>query len=139
VPQHIVKTGEIGAPVEKVYQVVADVTKYPEFLPGVMQVRRLEDEIVEMTVGLGPIVVTWKSKAVFKPYESIVIDLVEGPFRQMDVRWEFTPDGGKTQVKYTTDFELRLRVPGISRIAAQAIEANTDATMKAFRERVLSL
>ena len=137
--QQIVKSGEIDAPVDKVYQVVADVTKYPEFLPGVIKVTRLEGDIVEMTVGLGPIDVTWKSKAVFTPYESIVIDLVEGPFRQMDVRWEFTPRGDKTHVRYTTDFQLRLRVPGISRIAAQAIKANTDATMNAFRQRILSL
>ena len=138
VPRHIEKIGEIDAPVEKVYQVVADVLKYPEFLPGVIKVARLEGDIVEMTVRLGPIDVSWKSKAVFKPYESIIIDLVEGPFRQMDVRWEFTPQGEKTVVKYVTDFQLYLRVPGVSRIAAKAIEANTDATMKAFRRRVLS-
>ena len=110
--------------------------KYPEFLPGVKGCATRGD-IVEMTVSLGPIDVSWKSKAVFNPYESIVIDLVEGPFRQMDVRWEFTSQGDKTQVKYVTDFELNLRVPGISRIAARAIAANTDATLKAFRRRVL--
>jgi ribosome-associated toxin RatA of RatAB toxin-antitoxin module len=138
VSQHIEKTGEIDAPVAKVYQVVADVERYPEFLPGVIKVVR-EADIVEMTVSLGPIDVTWKSKAVFRPNESIVIDLVEGPFRQMDVKWEFTPKGDKTKVKYTTDFQLHLRVPGIRRIAARAIEANADATMVAFRQRVLSL
>ena len=92
-----------------------------------------------MTVSLGLIDVSWKSKATFQPYESIVIDLVEGPFRQMDVRWEFTPQGEKTGVKYITEFELLLFVPGMNRVAARAIAANTDATMRAFRRRVLSL
>jgi coenzyme Q-binding protein COQ10 len=137
--QHIEKTGEIDAPVETVYQVVADVEKYPEFLPGVKRVVRLEDGGVEMTVGLGPIDVTWISKARFKPNESIDIDLIRGPFRQMDVRWEFKSQGATTSVKYTTDFELRLPVPGIRRIAALAIEANTDATLDAFRRRVRAL
>lgn len=137
--RHIEKTGEIDAPVAKVYQVVADVEKYPEFLPGVSKVVRLAGDIVEMTVSLGPIEVSWKSKAIFDPYESIVIDLVEGPFRQMDVKWEFTPQGDKTRVRYATDFELNLRVPGLSRIVAKAIAANTDATMRAFRRRVLAL
>jgi len=138
VPRHIEKTGEIDASVERVYQVVADVEEYPEFLPGVKRVARLEGDLVEMTVGLGPIDVTWTSKASLTPFESIVIDLVEGPFRQMDVRWEFTPHGDRTKVKYTTVFELGLLMPGIGRIVSRAIEANTDATMTAFRRRVLS-
>jgi coenzyme Q-binding protein COQ10 len=139
VSRHIEKTGEIDAPAAKVYQVVADVEKYPEFLPGVTKVARLEGDVVEMTVSLGPIDVSWTSKAAFEPHTSIVIELVEGPFRQMDVRWEFTPQGDKTKVKYVTDYELRLPLPGINRIAARAIEANASATMSAFRRRVLSL
>ena len=138
VAQQIRKSGEIDAPVETVYHVVADVESYPEFLPGVKRVARLEGDFVEMTVGLGPIDVTWTSKARMTPYESIVIDLVEGPFRQMDVRWEFRSREDKTWVKYTTDFALRLSVPGIRRIATLAIKANTDATLDAFRRRVRS-
>jgi coenzyme Q-binding protein COQ10 len=139
VPRHIEKTGEIDASVERVYRVVADVEKYPEFLPGVKRVARLEGDLVEMTVGLGPIDVTWTSRASLTPFESIVIDLVEGPFRQMDVRWEFTPQGDRTRVKYTTDFQLRLPMPGMGRIVSRAIEANTDATIRAFWRRVLAL
>jgi ribosome-associated toxin RatA of RatAB toxin-antitoxin module len=139
VSRRIEKTGEIDAPVETVYQVVADVERYPEFLPGVKRVARLEGDWVEMTVGLGPIDVTWTSKASLTPYESIVIDLVEGPFRQMDVRWEFVPQGKGTRIKYTTDYELRLSLPGMGRIVSRAIEANTEATMRAFRRRIFSL
>jgi ribosome-associated toxin RatA of RatAB toxin-antitoxin module len=115
------------------------VERYPEFLPGVQKVARFGGNVVEMTVGLGPIDVTWTSKATLTPYESIVIELVEGPFRQMDVRWEFSPRGDGSWVRYTTDFALRLPVPGIRRIAALAIRANTDATLEAFRRRVDSL
>jgi ribosome-associated toxin RatA of RatAB toxin-antitoxin module len=125
--------------VETVYQVVADVERYPEFLPGVQEVVRREANVVEMTVRLGPIDVTWTSTATLTPHESIVIELVEGPFRQMDVRWEFRPQGDGTWVKYTTDFALRLPVPGIRRIAAMAIRANTETTLRAFRQRVHSL
>ena len=137
-PQRIEKTGVIDAPLEKVYQVVADVIRYPEFLPGVQEVTQ-DGDLFEMTVSLGPIEVTWTSRAVFEPYESIETRLVEGPFRHMDVRWEFIPHGDQTQVRYTTDFELYLRLPGIGRIVAKAIEVNTESTMQAFRRRVHSL
>jgi ribosome-associated toxin RatA of RatAB toxin-antitoxin module len=115
------------------------VERYPEFLPGVQEVVRLQGNVVKMTVGLGPIDVTWTSKAALTPHESIAIELVEGPFRQMDVRWEFRPQGDGTWVRYTTDFALRLPVPGIRRIAAMAIRANTDVTLRAFRQRIHSL
>ena len=65
--QHIERAGLIDAPTEKVYQVVSDVTRYPEFLPGVKKVELFEGDIVEMTVRLGPIDVAWKSKAAFEP------------------------------------------------------------------------
>ena len=137
-PRRIEKTGVIDAPVQKVYQVVADVTRYPEFLPGVQEVTQ-EGDLFEMVVSLGPIEVAWTSRAVFRPHESIATHLVEGPFRQMDVRWEFTPRDGQTEVRYTTEFELHLRLPGIGRIVSKAIEANTESTMRAFRRRVRSL
>ena len=136
--QRIEKVSEIDASVETVYRVVADVTKYPEFLPGVASVKQ-QGDIVEMTVNLGPIYVTWKSRATLEPNAWIEIDLVEGPFKRMDVRWEFTPRGGATEVRYVTHFELNLRVPGISRVVARAIKANTESTIRAFRKRILSL
>jgi ribosome-associated toxin RatA of RatAB toxin-antitoxin module len=137
--QHVEKSGEIQAPLAQVYGVVADVVRYPEFLPGVQDVVRLDADFVRMTVRLGPLDVSWTSRATLRPNESIFIELVEGPFRQMDVTWEFTPQGDKTWIKYATDFELSLSLPGIRRIAARAIEANADATMEAFRRRILSL
>ena len=109
--QHIEKTGEIEAPVETVYRVVADVESYPEFLPGVKRVARLEGDVVEMTVGLGPIDVTWTSKARMTPYESIVIDLVEGPFRQLAGEWSFEPLGAAgSKVTLSLGFEFSNRL-----------------------------
>ena len=135
---HIARTGTINAPVEQVYRVVADVASYPEFVPGVIAVRKEGDE-VEMTVNLGPIEISWISKAVFQPNESIAIELVKGPFRRMDVRWEFTPQDEGTGIVYTTDYELSRWMPGLRTIVAVAIAVNADATIEAFRQRVLPL
>ena len=90
-------TGEIDAPLALVYQVVAEVAADPEFLPGVQSVTQVGDAI-EMTVRLGPIDVSWTSRATFRPHVSIVIQLVDGPFEQMDVRWTFVAKEGKTEV-----------------------------------------
>jgi len=136
--QHVEFTGEIDAPLEFVYQVVADVTRYPEFLPDVQAVTQ-EGDVVRMTVRLGLMDVSWRSRATFTPHESIHIELVDGPFQEMDVHWAFAHQEGKTHVTYTTDFALLLPIPGVNRIASRAIAANAKATMHAFLRRVQAL
>jgi ribosome-associated toxin RatA of RatAB toxin-antitoxin module len=135
VSHRIEATGDIDAPQQLVYQVVADVARYPEFVPGVKEVTQ-EGDTVRMTVRMGPIDVSWTSRAVFEPYTSIDITLVDGPFEQMDVRWEFVAREDVTEVTNITDYELILPIPGIEGMAARAIEANAGATIRAFRQRI---
>ena len=132
---HVEKSGEVEFPVEKIYNVVADVSKYPEFLPGIKKVE-VNGDLVTMTVNMGPATVSWTSKATYEPNKSISFKLVEGPFKQMDGRWEFGVDGNKTKIKYLTDFELTLSIPGINEIAAKAIEANSNSIIEAFKKRL---
>ncbi len=132
---HVEKSGEVEFPVEKIYQTVADVEKYPEFLPGIKKVE-VNGDLVKMTVNMGPATVSWTSKATYDPNKSISFKLVEGPFKQLDGKWEFEPNGKMTKIKYMTDFELTLPIPGINEIAAKAIEANTNAILEAFKKRL---
>ncbi|MBI5934809.1 MAG: SRPBCC family protein [Chloroflexi bacterium] len=132
---HVEKSGEVEFPVEKIYQTVADVEKYPEFLPGIKSVE-VNGELVKMTVNMGPATVSWTSKAAYEPNKSISFNLVEGPFKRLDGKWEFTAEGSKTKIKYSTDFELTLPIPGINEIAAKAIESNTNAILEAFKRRL---
>ena len=131
-------TGEIDAPLDLVYRVVADVARYPEFLPGVKRVTQVGD-LYEMTVRLGPIDISWTSRATFRPNESIVVELVEGPFAQMDVEWGFAARGDATEVTYVTEYELLLPLPGIRGIAARAIEAQAAEAIRAYRRRIRAL
>jgi len=136
--QHIELEGDIDAPLELVYQVVADVARYPEFLPGIQDVTQ-EGDIVRMTVRLGPVELSWRSRATFTPHTAIDIELVDGPFREMDVRWRFSSEEGKTHAVYCTDYALLLPVPGINRIASRAIVTNAKDTIRAFSRRVQTL
>ncbi|MEW6401407.1 MAG: SRPBCC family protein [Chloroflexota bacterium] len=132
---HVEKSGEVEFPVEKIYETVADVEKYPEFLPGIKKVE-VNGDLVKMTVNMGPATVSWTSKATYEPNKCVSFKLVEGPFKQLDGKWEFTSNGSKTQIKYSTDFELALPIPGINEFAAKAIEANTNAILEAFKKRL---
>jgi ribosome-associated toxin RatA of RatAB toxin-antitoxin module len=128
----------VDAPIHDVYTVVADVESYPGFLPGVRRVRRNGD-LVEMTVQAGPLELTWTHRATFVEDEKIVLKLVQGPFKKLDGLWSFEDLGGKTAVRYLTDWDLSLTVPGATYFVQRALTANVGQTMSAFKRRIEGL
>ncbi|MCS6802981.1 MAG: SRPBCC family protein [Chloroflexota bacterium] len=128
----------VTAPVDEVYPVVAEVEKYPEFLPDVKTVRR-EGDLVEMTVQAGPLELTWVHHATFVDNREIRLTLVRGPFRRLDGCWTFTPVEGGTRVSYRTVWDLDLPLPGASLLVARALKANIDGTIRAFARRIRDL
>ena len=91
------------------YSVVADVAKYPEFLPLIEDLTILSraeaDGIAtleaDMTIGYKAINETFRSKVLLNPAEnSITTTSHAGPFSHMENRWKFLPvetatsDGG---------------------------------------------
>jgi len=125
----------VDAPIHDVYSVVADVETYPDFLPGVRRVRRDGDNI-QMTVQAGPLELTWTHQATFVEDKEIILKLVQGPFRKLDGLWTFRDAGGKTEVRYVTDWELSLTVPGATFFVTKALSSQMADTMKAFKKRI---
>ncbi|MBI3972676.1 MAG: SRPBCC family protein [Chloroflexi bacterium] len=131
------KEGIIEAPIGTVYQVIADVERYPEYLPDVESVTR-EGNVVTMSVRLGPMLVTWRQAARFEPNTAISVRLLSGPFKVMNVEWRFEEVPGGTRVTNETQFELKLPIPGIDGLVGNALRANIERTIDAFRERIRS-
>ncbi|MGH8722566.1 MAG: type II toxin-antitoxin system RatA family toxin [Burkholderiales bacterium] len=83
----------------QVYGLVADVERYPEFLPWCTDARVLERREDEVTVRLG--LSSGLARAVFTtrnrldPGRSMTMSRVDGPFDRLDGRWDFTPIGGE--------------------------------------------
>ncbi|GIW07057.1 MAG: ubiquinone-binding protein [Dehalococcoidia bacterium] len=128
----------LTAPVEDVYQVVADVERYPDFLPDVKAVRR-QGDLIEMTVQAGPLELTWVHRADFVENREIRLTLVRGPFRRLDGRWTFTPVEDGTHVTYRTVWELDLPLPGAGFVVSRALKANVEGTVRAFVNRIRQL
>lgn len=109
-------------PPEKMFALVADVQKYPEFLPlcEALTVRtRKEREgrtilVADMTVGYKAIRETFTSQVLLKPDElTIDVKYLDGPFRYLTNEWSFEPsaDGGSV-VHFFIDYEFKSRVLG---------------------------
>jgi ribosome-associated toxin RatA of RatAB toxin-antitoxin module len=97
--------------VQQVYGLVADVERYPEFLPWCTEAKILAGDDREVTVRLG--LASGLARASFttrnrlEPASAITMSLVDGPFDELEGRWDFTPVGGTgtradLQVRFST-------------------------------------
>ena len=79
----------------QVYGLVADVERYPEFLPWCTEARILAGDEREVTVTLGLASgiarARFTTKNRLEPFQSVAMSLVDGPFDLLEGRWDFTP------------------------------------------------
>lgn len=112
----------VGHTPEQMFALVADVEKYPEFLPlcEALSVRsRREREVrtilvADMTVGYKAIRETFTSQVHLKPDElTIDVKYLDGPFRYLTNEWRFEADQkGGSVVHFYIDYEFKSRVLG---------------------------
>jgi len=81
----------------QVYGLVADVERYPEFLPWCTAARILAQDEAEVTVTLGfssgLARASFTTRNRLDPGRSLTMSLVDGPFDHLEGRWEFTSIG----------------------------------------------
>ncbi|KQR33196.1 MULTISPECIES: type II toxin-antitoxin system RatA family toxin [Rhizobium/Agrobacterium group] len=130
---------------DRMYDLVADVEKYPEFLPlcDGLTVRSKKERdgktllVADMTVGYKAIRETFTTQVLLKPEErAIDVKYLDGPFRYLDNRWRFEPtDDGGCSVYFFIDYEFKNRLLGALmgsmfdrafRMFAEAFEARAD-------------
>ncbi|MEW6647456.1 MAG: type II toxin-antitoxin system RatA family toxin [Pseudomonadota bacterium] len=95
---------------EQLFDLVLDIERYPEFVPGYSRARILRREAdaleVEQHAGFGPAAFRFRSRAEFVAPERIAIRALDGPFRRLDVTWHFLPQDGGCRVTAETHYEL---------------------------------
>lgn len=108
---------------EQMFGLVADVERYPRFLPGCKALKvlsRREDGgktflVADMVVGYKMVTETFRSEVTINPEEkTIKVHYVRGPFSHLDNDWQFRdmPDGG-SEIGFYIDFELKQRRLGL--------------------------
>ncbi|RIY01596.1 type II toxin-antitoxin system RatA family toxin [Aureimonas flava] len=107
---------------DEMFELVADVERYPEFLPLcqslVVRSRRERDGktllIADMTVAYKMIRETFASQVLLKPAErEIDVKYVDGPFRYLENRWTFVPHPDGCEVRFFIDYEFKSRTLGL--------------------------
>ncbi|MEP9353583.1 type II toxin-antitoxin system RatA family toxin [Xanthobacter sp. KR7-65] len=111
-----------GAP--QMFDLVADVERYPEFVPlcQSLRVKRrtksdegVEILVADMTVAYKLIRETFTSRVTLdRPRLTIHVEYLDGPFSRLDNRWEFIPAGeAACEVKFFISYEFRSRTLGM--------------------------
>jgi coenzyme Q-binding protein COQ10 len=106
------------------FDLVADVERYPEFVPlcSSLKVRRRIEEpecvlilIADMTVAYKVIRERFVSRVTLdRPNLQILVEYLEGPFSHLENRWSFRPTGERTcEVRFFISYEFRSRMLGM--------------------------
>ena len=106
------------------FDLVADVERYPQFVPLCQSLRvrkRTIEEVgkevivADMTVAYKFIRETFKSRVTLeRPELEILVEYLEGPFVKMNNRWSFRPAGdGACDVEFFIAYEFRSRTLGV--------------------------
>lgn len=96
---------------DELYALVADVARYPEFLPwcvGARILKRTDSEIwADLMIGFKMFRETFTSRVRLNP-GVIEVEYVKGPLKHLTNRWEFLPaDNGHCTIDFLVDFEFK--------------------------------
>lgn len=101
---------QIRGDLKRIFQIAAQVDKWPQILPHYRWVRVLQRRkrrtTVEMAARRGRIPVSWTAVQEVFPYERITYKHIKGFTTGMDVTWSFKPVQGHVEVVITHDFSL---------------------------------
>ena len=82
---------------EEMYSLVADIPKYPEFLPwcesGIIEETHPDGVTAKIGMSLGGFKKAFTTRNLHVAGRQIQVRLVDGPFKQLDGLWDFVPLG----------------------------------------------
>ncbi len=124
----------------EMFDLVADVDRYPEFVPLCralkVKSRTAKEEdggevlVADMTVAYKLVRETFTSRVTLdKPKLQILVEYLSGPFSHLQNRWSFRPvDEGSCEVEFFIAYEFR------SRVLAALMGTMFDAAFRRFAD-----
>ena len=127
---------------EQLFDLVADVANYDEFLPWVVAVRvrssSEEETVADLVVGFNAFKERFTSRVRKERPGRICVDYIEGPLKYLHNEWRFEPaaDGG-TNVFFSVDFAFKSRI--FETLAGQMFDRALRRMIGAFETRAAAL
>lgn len=126
---------------EQMFDLVADVKAYQDFLPWVvaMRVRQdsAEETLADMIVGFKGLRETFTSRVEKHRPDRVYVDYVDGPMKYLHNEWRFRPDGDGCLVDFSVDFQFKNRM--FEMLAGQVFGLALRKMIGAFEDRARTL
>lgn len=125
---------------DQLFDLVADVGAYPDFLPWCVNAlirSRSEAELVaDLSIGFGPFHESFTSRVALDRPTRILVRYENGPFKYLKNRWDFRPDPRGCLVDFYVDFEFQSRLlqRAIGVVFQEAVRRMVHAFTKRARE-----
>ncbi len=123
---------------EEMYALVADVERYGEFLNWCNSATVLSNEgekvIASITIAFKGLKKKFTTRNTMKPYESITMKHLDGPFSHLEGVWRFTPLGAQAcKIELDLHFDFNNKV--IASLVAPVFTHISNTQVDAFHKR----
>jgi ribosome-associated toxin RatA of RatAB toxin-antitoxin module len=139
---HIQRSALLPYPAQALYDLVNDVPRYSEFLPWCSAARVLEQSDGHMRARLeiakGGLSQHFVTENTLVPGQSIVMDLIEGPFNQLHGVWTFKALGEKA-CKISLDLSFDYAGPIVRATLGPLFNQAANTFVDAFCQRAKEL
>lgn len=126
---------------EQLFDMVADVRRYPEFLPWCVAARIVShaegDLVADLTIGFKMFRESFRSEVKLERPDHIHVRYRNGPFRYLNNHWRFTPHPQGTQVDFFVDFEFRSRLLQV--VIGTVFNEAVRLMVRSFERRAMQL
>ena len=127
---------------EQMFDLVADVGRYGEFLPWVIATRVRSDSdsemVADMLVGFKALREKFTSRVEKRAAEQIKVHYIDGPLKDLDNVWQFRAAGPDAcEIDFSVSFAFRN--PMFEKLAGQYFDKAFRKMVAAFEERAAVL
>src|SRR4051794_15213522 len=126
---------------EQLYALVADVERYPEFLPWCVgaRIRERRDTVIvaDLIIGFKMFRERFTSRVTLSPPQRIDVAYTEGPFKYLNNHWSFERVPGGCRINFFVDFEFHSRL--LQRVIGLLFHEAVRRMVAAFEHRAQQL
>jgi ribosome-associated toxin RatA of RatAB toxin-antitoxin module len=139
----VTKQVVIEAPIERVYEIIVDYERYPEFVPGIRKCRVRQgkgEKDVEYELDLGVRRIKYVLRHEEQRPRKVSWSLVSGDMMKVsNGSWELSDDGGRTRAVYSVEIQVARPplVPQalVDRVSDELTRGQLPKTLEAFKAR----
>ena len=131
---------------DEIYALVSDILTYPEFLPWCSGTEILSQEGEELSArigfSVGGVSQSFTTRNRLQPGKEIAMQLVDGPFSQLEGRWRFEPLGDAgCKISLLREYDFSSKMVGLvvgpvfNKIANTLVDAFQKRAVEVYGER----